>query len=362
VPSTPDRSTRIACLEVIRGLAAMLVVVHHVASTNFAGYRAAARYVDPGRVGVVAFFVVSGYVIALSLEHSSVPDFAARRFFRLFPVYWVALAAFVCVSPTVLPGHSAQSPSAALFGLNVLMLSGFVGSLSILGPAWTLTIELVLYAQAAGAKARGRLDRSVHLGWFWLACYLGCCVVKHIGQTELPRSLPLFLYLAALGQSLYLRDRRDSAAPRLWLYLLAAGAIGVPLGAQLGVDPAWGPLNYDLSTLVGVAFFGIFYAGRALRYPRMLLWLGSISYAVYLFHPVLLEALERAGISRWRELALALVAVPLVSWAVHRGVERPCIALGRRVVRRRATRTVPAVADQPTDQPAATSVETAVAA
>src|SRR5262249_51444743 len=66
---------------------------------------------------------------------------------------------------------------------------------------------------------------------------------------------------------------------------------------------------------------------------RPLLVLGAISYAVYLFHPTLLDLLrDLPGIPRGPVFVLVtLLAVPLVGWLVHRVLERPAIGLGRRL-------------------------------
>ena len=56
------------------------------------------QYVNIGRFGVVAFFLVSGYIIPFSLERGgSVRRFAVGRFFRLYPLYWVSLVAILVI-------------------------------------------------------------------------------------------------------------------------------------------------------------------------------------------------------------------------------------------------------------------------
>ncbi|HEY2673131.1 MAG TPA: acyltransferase family protein, partial [Rugosimonospora sp.] len=87
-----DRTRRIEFLEAVRGSAATLVVLQHLLADEFPAYqRWTYHHVDLGRIGVVAFFLVSGYVIPLSLTGQTLRTFATRRFFRLYPSYWVAL-------------------------------------------------------------------------------------------------------------------------------------------------------------------------------------------------------------------------------------------------------------------------------
>jgi peptidoglycan/LPS O-acetylase OafA/YrhL len=279
----------------------------------------------------VAFFLVSGYVIPLSLAGQSLRAFAVRRFFRLYPVYWLALALYVLADRQATGG---AGPTVVL--LNVAMLHGLVGALSILPPAWTLSIELLFYVQSAAAKAFRLLDAAVYAGYAWLALYLLLCAGEHITGRDFPTTLPMLLFVAALGHALHLRDARGH---RAWLGLLAAGAVAVPVGAYLGVDGGgeWPPFTYSASFLVGLLLFGGFYAARHRRLGRTLVLLGAISYAVYLIHPIVMAVTHRLTWlpHGWAVVAVDVAATTGIGWLVHRLLELPSIGLGRRLSRPR---------------------------
>jgi peptidoglycan/LPS O-acetylase OafA/YrhL len=333
---TADRAGRIEFLDGIRGVAASLVVLQHLLATVFPAYRHwTAGHLDLGRLAVVAFFLVSGYVIPLSLEGQGIAAFATRRFFRLYPAYWVALALYALL-------HAREVPGGLGVVLNVAMVQGMVGVASLLPPAWTLSIELVFYLQSAVARARRLLDRSVYAGFGWLVLYLALCAAERLTGRDLPRTLPLLLFAASLGHAWYLRDSRGS---RLWLPLLAAGAVLAPVGAYLGVDPTgeWRPFPYATSFLAGIGLFAAFYALRRRHIGRVLLFLGAISYAVYLFHPIVMDLVHKlphlgTGLP---SVPANLLAVAVVGAAVHWALERPSIRIGRSWTARRAV-TVPA--------------------
>jgi peptidoglycan/LPS O-acetylase OafA/YrhL len=328
-----DRTTRIAFLEGVRGVAAGVVVLQHLLAGEFPGYRDWSRHhLDLGRVGVVAFFLVSGYVIPLSLSGQTLRTFAVRRFFRLYPVYWVALPLYALVHVDPI-GARVTVP---LVVLNAAMAQGLVGAVSILPPAWTLSIELIFYAQSAAAKARRLLDAAVHAGWAWLALYLALCAAERVTGVDMPTTLPMLLYVASVGHALH---RRDASGSRTWVPLLAAGAVAVPAGAYVGVDGSgeWPPLTYGVSFLAGIALFAAFYAWRGRSFGRPLIVLGAISYAVYLFHPIVHDVLRGVlGVPRGIAFVAAdLVAVAVVAWLVHRFLESPSIRFGRRLTARR---------------------------
>jgi peptidoglycan/LPS O-acetylase OafA/YrhL len=338
---------RIVFLDCVRGVAASIVVLEHFFGLH--GQRAtgagaspgtlsrwSVEYLSLGRIGVVAFFLVSGYVIPLSLERQSQRTFWIRRFFRLYPVYWLAVAAYIAVSWDALT--DAGSLSASRVALNFLMVQGAIGVVSLLPPGWTLGIELVFYVQSAAGAAKRWLDRAVHLGWLWLGIFLLQSVGTHVSGHDLHPTLALLLFTAALGHALHLRDEHGS---RTWQWLFLGGALCVPVGAALGQGrtPAsewgWQPLSYGGSWFVGVALFCVFYALRNRDLGRGLTWLGAISYSVYLVHPTVFAAVASIwGRTSLTTLVVGLVAVPLVSWALFRTVERPSIQMGRRLSRR----------------------------
>jgi len=342
---------RIVFLDCVRGVAASIVVIEHFLGLHGAHgtgpgssagtySRWSAEYLSLGRIGVVAFFLVSGYVIPLSLERQSQRTFWIRRFFRLYPVYWLAVAAYIAVSWHALrDGGSLSAPKIAL---NVLMVQGAIGAVSILPPGWTLGIELLFYVQSAAAGLRRRLDKAVRLGWFWIGFFLLLSIGSHVSGHDLHPTFALLLFTAALGHSLHLRDEHGT---KVWRLLFLAGAIVVPIGAALsqGRTPAsqygWQPVSYAASWFVGVALFCAFYALRRRELGRALTWLGAISYSVYLVHPtVFATAALIWGRTSYLTLFVGLAAVPVVSRLLFVTVERPSIALGRRLSRRPRTK------------------------
>ncbi|WP_432524250.1 acyltransferase family protein [Kineococcus sp. SYSU DK006] len=341
-PGAPAHD-RIAFLEAVRGIAAALVIAEHVLIGRSDAYLAwTLQNFSIGRAGVVAFFLVSGYVIPLSLARQSVRTFAVRRFFRLYPTYWLALAALVVLGVDVARGLAAHEVLA-----NALMVQTLVAAPLLLGPAWTLSLELVYYAQSATAKRLGRLDRSTQLGWVWLGGYLAAAVVERVRGVDLPGTFALMLFCAALGHALHLRV---SAGDGSWKPLLAASLVVVPAGALVGTGldggEPWSPLALSASYAGGLLLFaGCAVLGRR-SVPGALLRLGAISYALYVLHPAVGALLhDRLGLEGPLALVLEIGGILVLARLVHRFVEQPSIRLGRRL-----TSPVPRRAPDPAEQ------------
>lgn len=316
-----------------------MVALQHPLEVAFPDYKSwSLEYINMGRVGIVAFFLVSGYVVGLTLSNQTPRVFSIRRFWRLYPVYWAATIIYVLT----LAATGTVSPDTTLLVVlvNVSMIQGFVGVYSILGVAWTLGVEIAFYAQSVVGKFARILDKTVWLGLFWITVFAAMGVANFIAGFDFSAVGPLMMFTASLGFSLYLWERNRSRA-LLTLGPLALFAVPV-LGWFLessggGVSDGWTPLGFDLSYALGIAVFASCYAYRNRRSSPTLLWLGKVSYALYLFHPIVIVAIEPLDLPPALFVAIACAASLVVAWAVHVLIERPATDFGRRASTRRPT-------------------------
>ncbi|MHA7303546.1 acyltransferase family protein [Pseudarthrobacter sp. MDT1-22] len=142
---------KVMFLEWVRGLAALMVGVTHLLDGTVPEFHHFTRnYLDLGRTGVVAFFLVSGYVISMSLRSDEVRAFLVKRMFRLYPIYIVSFTLFLLLEFRD-ANWSSRNWIFEVFA-NYTMLQELLGFAALLGPAWTLSIEWVFYAQQCIAK------------------------------------------------------------------------------------------------------------------------------------------------------------------------------------------------------------------
>lgn len=102
-----------------------------------------------GFLGVDIFFVISGIVIGRSALGRTWSDFAKARFLRLFPAYFVATVLAIVLAPYTLSTY----PTFDQTWISVTGLQWFFGGPTIVGPAWTLFIEITFYILVGGAIA-----------------------------------------------------------------------------------------------------------------------------------------------------------------------------------------------------------------
>jgi peptidoglycan/LPS O-acetylase OafA/YrhL len=319
-----SQSPRLKELDALRGMAALGVVLYHFTGHfgRLHGHSAAVPFTfEIGSYGVHLFFVISGFVIFMTLEHTKrALDFVVSRFSRLFPAYWAALAITLTVVHLAgLPGQEISRRDALV---NLTMLSDFLGAAEADGSYWTLQIELFFYAQMLCWYMVGALDsvRLIIAGWLTLTLAYGLEARDGIPLSYLVREVAIvrFICFFAAGVLLYrLHQQRD----RSWQ------SAALLAGCVLGVWIMWS-WREALVLAFCVAVFFLFILGKLrflARQPFVLL--GALSYTLYLIHQsigfIIIAHLERVGLDPGPSIALALAAVLALAGALTLFVERP---------------------------------------
>ncbi|WP_158243192.1 acyltransferase family protein [Acidimangrovimonas sediminis] len=359
---TPART--VASLDLLRLLAAFLVVVYHYyfyagIETGRGGiadligvpvsYPSLVPYLWWGWVGVYVFFVISGYVITLSAEGRGVADFAIGRFTRLFPALFVfASAAWLVVLWTgVLPAETAT-----LRYLKALVLSPKGPWID--GGIWTLTVEAMFYLLIAIVIALGA-DRWLPRAARLIAYGPAVLVVVSFAAVELQLGGP-----AARVAHLF-----DSYAARFFLVstgsffatgmlaheirargltperLLSLGVACVTSGAALYLLSLHKPGVVDfgmpplLPTLIwgGVTLAALWAIAAEARRPvgaglrRLARSVGLMTYPLYLVNQItgafLIATLLGLRLALPEASAIAIVLIFLISFGFARWVEPP---------------------------------------
>jgi peptidoglycan/LPS O-acetylase OafA/YrhL len=333
---------RLGFLDFVRGIAAFAVLVQHTGETLWPSFEwATHQYVNIGRFGVVAFFLVSGYIIPFSLERGgSVQRFAVGRVFRLYPLYWVSLIAVLVIyqfqTDALTPDFRTDTVLHAV--VNFTMIQELVGVPHAIGLYYTLTVELVFYTVCAVLFAFGLLGKSVRNAWVVLAgsAFAGTVAPFVIGHRA-PMAGLFYVSSMFIGTVVYRYSVGYARLVDVQLLVAAIGVFGL-VGCYVNYVHYTDLNGGDVFTFQGatiawsiayVFFFGAF-AMRREQFPGPFLWLGRISYSLYLMHPLLVVA-----VAHWTQRPLAFVVVAVGSLGLaeltFRYVELPFQELGRRV-------------------------------
>lgn len=138
---------RLIVLDALRGLAALSVVLFHYSHQYYVLFPEKYNFIfdfDLGYFGVQVFFVISGFVIFMTLNKTERPrDFFVSRIARLYPVYWSAvIVTFIIV---LIFGLDGQEVSFSDFFFNFLMIHNLFNIPNVDGVYWTLLYEIKFY-------------------------------------------------------------------------------------------------------------------------------------------------------------------------------------------------------------------------
>lgn len=353
----PNPGNIIPTLDGLRAVALLMVFFTHSGLEN----------VIPGGMAVTLFFAISGFLITtlMRIEYTQrgrldLKRFYMRRGLRLLPPLLIVTALVGLAGATgLIDGRFTPLGLAAVlgyFGNYFLITHDFHGMPGGLGVVWTLAIEehyylafppLALLLLHIGrvrvtAALMGGLCAAV-LAWrFWLVNH-GASVDYLTMATDTRIDATLFGSLLALVRSPWL-DRRQPLLPfapglPAWLIATICGATlaFTVIDRDPGFRATW---RY---TLQGLAVIGLIHLAvtharhRAVRWldAAPLVYLGTVSYTVYLVHHVFLLGVARhwpqAG---WGAITLAAAVGTLaVAEPMRRWVELPCARLRQRLHR-----------------------------
>lgn len=310
---------RIKELDALRGLAALAVVFYHYTTQygKMFGHTAEPPFTMPyGSYGVQLFFMISGFVIFLTLDRINKPmDFVISRASRLFPAYWTAIALTTAVVWTF--GLAGEERDLTTTLINFSMIQGVFEIPDVDGVYWTLLYELIFYALMFGLFCSKQLHRIMLV--IFLAVTLN---IVNSYVDFIPWKIQLFLlleynHLFGAGILFYLMRKEGVTIAKLSLIgwcLLAHWLQGNMMGSII------------VSTFF-IVFLLFTYQLLGFLTIKPLIWLGSISYSLYLLHQnigyVIIRELEAIALSPATAICIALILSFALAHFIMVSVERP---------------------------------------
>jgi peptidoglycan/LPS O-acetylase OafA/YrhL len=332
---------RVHWLDGIRGAAAMFVVLHHMWMQTWRTYPRVSGpawlgWLIYGHLAVAVFIVVSGFSLALvPLRHGvtlkgGTRRFLRRRAWRILPAYWAALILSIIVTLALLRPDLSAGAGARSFAVHSLLLQDIVGSQSPNGALWSIAIEWQIYFVFPLFLLLARRTSVATAAATTVAVVVVAHLVARLGAPldKIDHLTPQFLGLFALGV-LGVQLGRDGRAAQLRVPLLVVAATSVLTCVLLAVTEGspWIVRHFFAVDLI----FGVAVAcqlavmlstgpGRARRVltSRAALWLGLLSYSIYLVHDPVVGVLSRYVID-------PLALPPLADFAVFLVVGLPVV-------------------------------------
>jgi peptidoglycan/LPS O-acetylase OafA/YrhL len=322
-----SKGGRIEQIDVLRGLAAAVVMLFHYTTRYDQVFPEKAGWtilnVSWGSYGVHLFFIVSGFVIFMTIERSlNRFDFVMSRLSRLYPVYWAALTLTVIfdLANPALGFH----PTFGQIIINLTMLHEFVRVAPVDGSYWSLTYELGFYSFMCFCFGNAILKRPAYIAAFWAVASVICHFLPWLfpGGLNIVAVTHKYGHLFAAGVAFYwLYSRRFSRSFHdicLVLVIMAAPVIEYLHNGFLGF---W-------SVLISAALVAAATQGKLSWITNpVTLWLGSISYPLYLIHEHigwhLLSLQQSRGVNAGLSLMLTIALMLCFATLLSKFIEKP---------------------------------------
>jgi peptidoglycan/LPS O-acetylase OafA/YrhL len=336
------KAKRLYQIDLFRFIAALLVVLFHytfrgfIANSSILEFPQLGFLFKYGYLGVNLFFLISGFVIYMSIENSNLLDFVKSRIVRLYPAFWV------CVSITAFViyifGNDVFSISIKQYVANLTMLNGFFNVDNIDGVYWTLLIEIKFYLIISFILFFNTIKTNYMTSFLtgWLIVSYSQFVINYDSLIVLKiiRKILIFNFSSYFIAGIVLFNIfKEGQILKFTPILLACYILSILLAIKEATSLSL-IVNTDFSKLVIISSLTTFYGLMFLMSINRLNFLnkssflgfGLLTYPLYLIHQnVGFIIFNEYGnlINKYLLLIFALMTMLVISYGINKYVEAP---------------------------------------
>lgn len=327
-------------VQILRGIAAMLVVLHHAFLQI--SFRDNGNVFGVGQMGVDIFFVISGIVVYITAIRVDWTEFIKRRIVRIVPLYWFFMTlkiVFISIfnSVNIINYKYIVYVMCSFFFIPCRREDGGVFPLVTAG--WTLNFEMYFYLISAVSLAIFQVRQFRTAATFAIAfgIILGCFVGSTHPQSELPAAVlllsPISLeFLAGIWIGSVWVSRPIAGTMndnhRNWAVLVfGAGVFSVFFAPTPELPDIYRFIYWGLPAIAIVGASVMTENRINYRRFKLPLFLGDASYAIYLAHTAVLPFADKFFARLDRPVAgLLLFTISILfGCMVHIFIEKPLV-------------------------------------
>ncbi len=315
---------KIGAINLLRFMAAVGVLLYHY---TFMFYQRGFTYADfgvgrymfqYGYLGVDLFFIISGFVIALSAEGRSLGKFLTSRLARLYPIFWV------CVTITSLAllfgGHLIHSHiSLGRYLAGMTMIPGLFNQEIVDGSYWSLVIELKFYFF---------IFILIALGLFKKIEFISRIITIGLAGAVLFYTLPINWIANFMAGIVFYKIYTESITKERFIHLALLLAINIHFviyqiaDLEAGYHVMFNPYIISLHIVTFyLLFLGISLKKIVFRNTKILNVAGLLTYPIYLLHQqlgqIFFKIYEAASIPLYISAPIVILFIFSLSYIVH---------------------------------------------
>lgn len=277
-----EQKNRLGELDALRGLAALAVVFYHYTTfyDSWFGHKEEMLFsFKYGYFGVHLFFIISGFVIYMSISKTSnVKDFIVKRAIRLYPSYLIAVILTSIATSLYILDELKTSLKDTL--LNLTMFQGVlpIGVKNVDASYWSLGIEITFYIICSIALLLGVIKKPILLS---ISTMISVFAIKFLYQNNLihpiigDMGIVNYANLFIAGIMFYQLKNSNNNKSTINLVIFTTFIYQVLFQSMVS----------GMVVLVFLlVFYGVIYNKFKFFNIRLLKYFGAISYSLYLVH------------------------------------------------------------------------------
>lgn len=327
---------RLKQFDALRGIAAISVCFFHIVKYLKLEGTYFGKIFQFGNMGVDLFFIISGFVIYMSLKNTkNIKEFWISRFTRLYPTYW-----FSCLFTTIIlfvfndPRIIRDGIGKETILVNLTMVQNFFGYVDLDGAYWTLIIEFVFYFWISifyffiGDKINIILYFWLFFAFIYKIDHFNLPYELQVDKYFIVSKLPFFIFGISIFSINYDVENIINTKRNLNFALLFSSIFVILFFyfKEYGFSTP-----FFIMALVIIVFLILSEKTNKTKWEnkslRLLLFLGNISYPLYLIHGTLIwnlfVFLDHLNVkSNFLKISLTLPLVISISYVVHVFVEK----------------------------------------
>ncbi|EPA0075594.1 MULTISPECIES: acyltransferase family protein [Enterobacter] len=348
---------RIHSIDYLRGLMALSILLYHLTAWTVGVPQADTILGKLGIYGVSIFYIVSGMSMYTSYKSTawtfkSTSSFFVRRFARLAPVYWIAMALVIGLAIITAPVLRIDWP---VYIYNFTLTFGiFEPTKYMVTGGWSIGNEVVFYLffpvlMLTVRNSYAFLAANILLFYFYIYfCFIAINPGADVGAEWDKYINPLNQVLLFSGGmaiahiSMKLKPSMPNRYNAILIAFFATAFCLIPAeGNQISIITGWNRLLFTVIILSLSYFVFNLKTNEKTLIEKALKFLGDVSYPVYLLHGILFIITSKyifpllGNITKDARLAFCLFVfapcVMLISYAIYRLIEIPAIRAAKAV-------------------------------
>lgn len=309
-------NVRITELDSLRGIAAIAVVLFHY-TTNYRNKFdldfSKSYDFQYGHYGVQLFFLISGFVIFMSIQNvKTAGEFIYKRFLRLFPTYWFSLSlSILALFLFPIPGFQFSTKEIIF---NYTMFQGVFKIRNVDGSYWSLLPELFFYIQMAILIKFKIISKINYIAYLWLFLIILSSLRPSILDIFLNFRFGMFFIAGIMFYQIKYYKGSFVEHGAILLSLISVYIV------RKDVE------YFFFATLIYIIFYLFVYNKLGFLNVKVLSFLGFISYPLYLVHQsigyVIIYNLKSNGFNELLAISIALIFSISLSWIIAKYIEK----------------------------------------